>query len=90
MTREERVVVELGDVTGLVVDCTRCGASATLPLKDDMKSPGVCPQCGSAWWGQHIKGPDVVGNLATAISLVRRQNDNEQLGYRIRLALPPA
>jgi hypothetical protein len=50
MTSQIKHTIELGDITGIVLECKHCQASLTLkmPAKASMVAP-VCPACGEQW-----------------------------------------
>ena len=50
MTSQTKHYIEIGDLLAFRCDCKSCGASLSLPLKEDAaRSIDSCPSCGKAW-----------------------------------------
>jgi hypothetical protein len=50
MTSLTKRYFELSDLASVVISCSHCGSSLTLPLASDgMRFPSDCPACGVMW-----------------------------------------
>ena len=50
MVKETRIVIELGDLTGIRLRCNGCGGEVVRSPKAGNQLPQNCPLCNQPWW----------------------------------------
>lgn len=52
MTRETRTLIELPDITGVDITCSKCGFGAYYPIAKLTELNPHCPQCRILWFDE--------------------------------------
>ena len=66
MTSQTKHYIEIKDLLALRCDCKTCGASLSLPLKEDAaRSIEACPACGKVW--AHGENQKQIGGLLSKL-----------------------
>jgi hypothetical protein len=58
MTSETRVFIEVGDVSGIEIECLKCTVKSTFPISSCAKIDGLCPHCEKPWFDKHTDERD--------------------------------
>lgn len=50
MTRENKIIVGLGDIKAVIFECRHADCQTRVAVKaDNVRIPTQCPQCGESW-----------------------------------------
>jgi hypothetical protein len=79
MTIEHRIVVGLGDIKAVSLECNKCHTRITL-IPDGIEVPPQCPKCGKIWISGDPSGYQAVAspyvNFFAAIGKIRTLLEN--------------
>lgn len=92
MTAERRLVVGLGDIRAVTLECKRCRARITrLPDDKQLEIYTSCPSCNHPWWSWppgHLMRPlpSAFNDLVKALRDARElQGQDDAVGFQLLL-----
>jgi len=90
MTSETRTLIELADISGIELECPKCGGKILYPLKEYAERlMSHCPNCNEHWFvgSENIPGnpPQGKESISDLIGALRAATGRTDIRARIRL-----
>ena len=90
MTPTNRLVLDLGDIQALRIECANCQTAISWQLDQTINLPDTCPNCNAEW--MRTSGTQgawtAVDGLIKAVKAALRQERDANRGFRLRLEFP--
>ena len=92
MTAEQRLILDLGDVLAIRIDCAKCGTAVIIKPTEWKQAPFTCPTCQAPWELPHTpeSGLSALQRLGTGIALLeqaRTAKSGPAAPYKVRLEI---
>lgn len=87
MTTDQRLVIDIEDITGLRLECGNCRSAVSVNPGDWRDTVCQCPNCAATWMLPRGGYPEPIQHLATGLRLLSEQMKSEKpkMPYRVRL-----
>lgn len=87
MTIERRLVLGLGDILAIRLECVRCHATVSFALDQTISIPPVCPGCHETWADrmQPSESDQVMQELIGSLKAVLRVERHGRPRYQLRV-----
>lgn len=97
MTSETRVLIEVGDISAIEIECQKCSVTSTFPISECSKINAGCPHCEKKWFDTNdnvrdktvCPATDSLRAIASNLSALNSKTRTD-IHAKIRIHLRPA
>ena len=84
MTAEHRLLLDVGEVLAIRVECSKCSAAVVIKPSEWHDAPLECPGCGNMWDVPHIspETPSPLQHLGIGLKLLLQHTQTEPTKLR--------
>jgi len=89
MTSEQKYFIDVTDIVNVVLECSKCRASVSVPASRWTKYPSACPHCTEQWNYIGDESKDITLKLAALLSVLQERHAQPSFPYRLRFEVTP-